>query len=394
MNKGLNKFNKSPTKFWQKKFFLSRVVIAALLIAVSFSLVWIFLKEEKDVPIGVSGLLLSNRDSVMKMKFLEPPVFDKNEKSLLDSQTDDNRDDRFPPAGNQRHQGSCVAFTLSYNLISYYEKSLNNYSYESMFGFIDYSKVYSPTFVHNSIIYSRPSPNCQSGISFLSAFKLIEAKGCCTWEQFPYVGDPICDRAPLENDIKQARELTGYKFYRVKKDFVRFKDFLDSDYPLIVGLFTSKKMVQEGYEAGKVSKPYFWNPRQNDTEEYHSILCVSFDEKKDAFLLLNSWGKEWGNNGYCYVQRKVFMSRVREVYVATLNRPKLSDQKVQLLQFQEPYFQKEFKGTIMEDSIITQNLAKELDSLLFLDLINLKSLKNKSEKQIQTINELEKYLNN
>ncbi len=88
------------------------------------------------------------------------------------------------------------------------------------------------------------------------------------------------------------------------------------------------------------------------------------------------------------------MSRVREVYVATLNRPKHSDQKLQLLQFQEPYFQKEFKGTIMEDSIITQNLAKELDSLLFLDLINMKSLKNKSEKQIQSINEIEKYLFN
>jgi C1A family cysteine protease len=32
----------------------------------------------------------------------------------------------------------------------------------------------------------------------------------------------------------------------------------------------------------------------------HAMCCVGYDMEKQMFIVRNSWGTEWGDNGYCY----------------------------------------------------------------------------------------------
>lgn len=32
----------------------------------------------------------------------------------------------------------------------------------------------------------------------------------------------------------------------------------------------------------------------------HAITCVGYDDTKQTFIVLNSWGPNWGDHGYCY----------------------------------------------------------------------------------------------
>lgn len=32
----------------------------------------------------------------------------------------------------------------------------------------------------------------------------------------------------------------------------------------------------------------------------HAICCVGYDDSKKAWIVLNSWGDQWGDHGYCY----------------------------------------------------------------------------------------------
>jgi len=35
---------------------------------------------------------------------------------------------------------------------------------------------------------------------------------------------------------------------------------------------------------------------------YHAIAIVGYDDAKGAWLLRNSWGTDWGINGYCWIE--------------------------------------------------------------------------------------------
>src|SRR5262249_55515703 len=39
----------------------------------------------------------------------------------------------------------------------------------------------------------------------------------------------------------------------------------------------------------------------NDVDKHHAMCVVGYDDDKKAYLLMNSWGKGWGENGFCWV---------------------------------------------------------------------------------------------
>lgn len=31
------------------------------------------------------------------------------------------------------------------------------------------------------------------------------------------------------------------------------------------------------------------------------MICVGYDDQEEVFIIRNSWGEDWGDNGYCYI---------------------------------------------------------------------------------------------
>ena len=38
----------------------------------------------------------------------------------------------------------------------------------------------------------------------------------------------------------------------------------------------------------------------------HAMLVVGYDDDMNAFKVVNSWGKEWGNDGFVWIDYKAF----------------------------------------------------------------------------------------
>ena len=39
----------------------------------------------------------------------------------------------------------------------------------------------------------------------------------------------------------------------------------------------------------------------------HAVLIVGYDDEKDAFKIVNSWGSDWGDEGYGWVSYDFFL---------------------------------------------------------------------------------------
>ncbi|WP_121811225.1 C1 family peptidase [Mucilaginibacter kameinonensis] len=227
----------------------------------------------------------------------------------------------FPPAGDQLEQGSCAAFCTSYSLVSYYEKRQGGYSYGERNNKPDYKTVYSPAFVFNAIKYEQRNRNCGSGIDFSQAFGLIGRKGICKWFDYPYTGSlQNCNANPGAAAFAKAATLDNYRFRRISSDIETVKEYIALEIPVIVGLYSSGSMDLEGYNHVDKTKPFLWSPASDDIDAYHAILCVGYNDITRRFILLNSWGFDWGSNGYCEVPYNVFKDRSREFYIARIDR--------------------------------------------------------------------------
>ncbi|UJR34556.1 hypothetical protein I4U23_027332 [Adineta vaga] len=51
----------------------------------------------------------------------------------------------------------------------------------------------------------------------------------------------------------------------------------------------------------------------------HAMLAVGYSEKYETFIVRNSWGPEWGDNGYCYIPYKYMLNQdlCYEIYAVT-----------------------------------------------------------------------------
>jgi len=43
-------------------------------------------------------------------------------------------------------------------------------------------------------------------------------------------------------------------------------------------------------------------PAEPVTKVNHAIVIIGWDDNKGAWIIKNSWGPEWGNNGYMYIK--------------------------------------------------------------------------------------------
>ena len=63
-----------------------------------------------------------------------------------------------------------------------------------------------------------------------------------------------------------------------------------------------------------------WDGNTWGRDGYHAMCVVGFDDNKygGAFLIMNSWGSKWGNNGFIWVRYADFCRNVDQAYTGFL----------------------------------------------------------------------------
>lgn len=209
----------------------------------------------------------------------------------------------MPPPGNQGNQNSCVGWSTAYALKSYQEKIEEKRNYLPN-GKMDPKTVFSPAFIYNQINNGR-----DGGSSFIDALNVLSEQGAVSLADMPYSDRNFTNSPPGHLAPKARRYRIDYWRQVNIRDLKEVKAQLNAGYPVLIGA-----MIDEGFVKAKAG--HVWKKSVGQTLGGHAMVLVGYDDARQAVKLINSWGANWGDKGFGWVDYKFFPQVVREGYVA------------------------------------------------------------------------------
>ena len=211
---------------------------------------------------------------------------------------------KMPPPGNQGSQNSCVGWSIAYGMKSYQEKTARNWELTNG-NELNKDHIFSPAFIYNQI--NRGEDN---GALFEDAFNLLQTKGVASLSTDPY-NDADFKTKPNNNAFTEAG---AYKIAWAKtidpQDLKGIKSYLAKGYPVIIAIsFDDAFQAPDGPAT-------ITSMKIDNNAMGHAMLIVGYDEGKNSFRIMNSWGKEWRDGGFCWITYDAFKQCVRECWIA------------------------------------------------------------------------------
>lgn len=101
-------------------------------------------------------------------------------------------------------------------------------------------------------------------------------------------------KKPGKRVFADAKKHTALKYQRVSRGLATMKRCLASGFPFVFG-FT----CYDSFESDDVAKSGILNlPRIGENVVGgHAVLAVGYDDSQQRFIVRNSWGSDWGQNG-------------------------------------------------------------------------------------------------
>ena len=208
-------------------------------------------------------------------------------------------EDKFPPIGNQGSYGTCVAWSVGYNLktaLNAIEKGWTSSQLASA------ANQTSPKDLWLTIPNSEKGSRCE-GTNFEPALDALISSGVASMSAVPYTNMGNCTgtktsdgQNKLANYRKIASETTG-------QTPDNFKGYLSAGRPVAIGAKLGDRFMDWNSSA-TISSDTYNNPGMQHA--YHAMVLVGYDDSKRAFRVRNSWGTSWGDNGSIWVDYDFF----------------------------------------------------------------------------------------
>lgn len=190
----------------------------------------------------------------------------------------------FPPIKNQGNQGACASFSLT----SVFEYFLSNetHKYEDL----------SEAFVYYNARDLNGKTSEDDGANLHDVIRGMVEKGVCVEELCAYDSNHY-DNKPSEKAYKdgETRKVKSAKSVAVSVDVI--KAAINEGYP-VVCCFKVFKSLQNN-TSGFIPMPTE-EERKND-DGFHAMVICGYNDKHGHFIVRNSWGKGFGDQGYCYL---------------------------------------------------------------------------------------------
>ena len=90
------------------------------------------------------------------------------------------------------------------------------------------------------------------------------------------------------------------KYYRIKSLTEAKKALAHKHLPRIVIDYYASTWDSECYDTGIIRMP----KKGEEPDGGHAMILVGYDDKKSRFIVRNSWGTNWGDKGYFYIEYK------------------------------------------------------------------------------------------
>jgi hypothetical protein len=202
---------------------------------------------------------------------------------------------------NQGGEGSCASFAVA----SQY--AIDRYVNEGQTGGFNGNNVYSAEWLYNICIAAfrsgSPSVDCGNGSGLIQNMSYLKQRGIPTWNALPYSSLNGCDTTMFTDAIRanaasQVRKGYGGSANPVDRNLVKLKIYQKK--PLVFGFSID-------YNYMFATDGFIWTTR-NYNGGPHAMVVIGYDDSKNAYLCLNSWGTNWGTQGKIWVDYSFFES--------------------------------------------------------------------------------------
>lgn len=209
---------------------------------------------------------------------------------------------QMPTPRNQGQQGSCVSWATFFATGSYFMNRNNNPRYSSN------SQLASPKYGYNQI---RQGQNCGAGSTFPQNLNILRDKGACSWADMPY-NETECGLQPnaSQNTAASSNKILRWELAD-KNDITNIKSLIYSGLPIMIIVY-----VDANFD--NLQSPFILTSRGGSVRGAHAITVTGWDDNKNAFKVMNSWGSNWKDGGYLWISYSFFPNAViaSECYVA------------------------------------------------------------------------------
>lgn len=209
----------------------------------------------------------------------------------------------LPPPGNQGDQGSCVAWAVGYAARTYYLK--HYYS-------LDVTKKenqVSPAYIFNSL--AGDHGDCDKGTSPIDALELLKSSGGVPISVLPY-NPHQCLTLPSAEELAHYSNRFKIRGYRKIDSEEDLKGELYKGNPVVFGIKPGPAF--DHYRSGIID-----STEAGDTG--HAMVMVGYDDEKQAFHFVNSWGTVWGEKGFGWLGYSATRSLWIEGFVMSVDAP-------------------------------------------------------------------------
>lgn len=206
---------------------------------------------------------------------------------------------QMPPVSSQGSEGSCVAWAVTYarSADQFYKTNASSYSYAT--------NIFSPEFLFNQ---TKSDAYCSSSTMWM-ALEFLVKSGVCTWQSMPYSSANGCSLLPSSSQTAEAANYRIASYSKVyTSDLTALKTLLANKRALVMSLSVDNSFVN--------AKPGFiWKAYSETPSALHAVAVCGYDDAKNAFKIINSWGTTWGDAGYTWIDYNFFKNLASFVYV-------------------------------------------------------------------------------
>ena len=191
----------------------------------------------------------------------------------------------MPDIYNQGHLGSCTSNAIA----ALIESDLKR---QELFDFMP-----SRLFIYYNERDLENTVGEDSGAQIRDGMKTINNLGIAPETYWPYSDSnpgPFSEKPPA-TAYQEAKKNVVTSYARVDQDEMAIKNCLSSKKPIVFG-FT----VYDSFETQAVTDTGIVPMPKNGENILggHAVLIIGFDDTTRRFLVRNSWGTNWGDNGY------------------------------------------------------------------------------------------------
>jgi hypothetical protein len=188
---------------------------------------------------------------------------------------------KLPPCYDQGELGSSIANTLC-----------------AAFQYEDPKFLGSRLFIYYNEHNIKGITDEDAGVSLRDGIATLEKFGVCAEQDWPYDVSKY-SHPPSVDCYLQADKHHFIQATNVLNNEMAMKQCLAEGFPFIVGI-----QIFEAFESAEVAQTGIVPMPNLFTDEClggHAVFVCGYDDTKQYWIVRNSWGTQWGDNGYFYL---------------------------------------------------------------------------------------------